>query len=129
MAQTASNGVASFSDLSLNRPGTGYTLTATATSYGTVTSTAFNIAVGSPSALVFTTEPTTVVAGASLSSVVVTLQDVDGNTIPDSSTVVTLALNAGASGGTISGKLSQKATGGVATFTGLSVNKTGTQTR
>src|SRR5262249_46169049 len=50
-------GVATFSDLSINRVGTGYTLSASSTGLTGVVSSAFNILVGSPSKLAFGTQP------------------------------------------------------------------------
>src|SRR2546430_13169341 len=47
----ASAGVASFTNLSINKVGTGYTLTATGA--GSATSAAFNITAGTATALVF----------------------------------------------------------------------------
>ena len=118
LSQTASNGVASFGDLSIDKAGTGYTLTATASGYGTVTSNAFNVVAGSPSALVFTGQPVSTVAADATLSVAVTLKDAEGDTIPTSSTVVTMALVSSADGGagSLSGTLSVTATSGIATF-------------
>src|SRR2546427_7743637 len=56
------NGVATFIDLSLNKTGTGYWLTATATGLN-ATSSGFNITPGAATQLVFGTQPGTTVAG------------------------------------------------------------------
>src|SRR5213080_624194 len=53
----AASGVATFSTLSLNLVGTGYTLTATATGLTGATSSAFNISAGAAAKLVFTVQP------------------------------------------------------------------------
>src|SRR3989440_185475 len=58
----AVNGVATFLDLSLNKTGTGYWLTATATGLN-ATSSGFNITPGAATQLVFGTQPGTTVAG------------------------------------------------------------------
>src|SRR5205814_2339659 len=72
-------GVATFSGLSIDKAGTGYTLTATGA--GSTTSTAFNITAGTATALVFSVEPTNTVAGAAITPAVeVTAQDGNGNT-------------------------------------------------
>src|SRR5207247_6525465 len=77
----AADGVATFSTLSINRMGTGYTLTASGTGLATGGSAAFNVSAGSASALVFTGEPTNAVAGAAITPAVqVTAQDGQGNT-------------------------------------------------
>ena len=54
---SAINGVATFSDLSIDKLGTGYTLRATATGLTQATSLAFNITAGSATQLAFTTQP------------------------------------------------------------------------
>src|SRR5947207_1524409 len=72
-------GVATFAGLSIDKVGTGYTLTATGA--GTATSTAFNIIPGTATALVFSVQPTTTAAGAAITPAVqVTAQDAQGNT-------------------------------------------------
>ena len=78
----AVNGVATFSTLSLNMVGTGYTLTATATGLTSATSSAFNISVGAAAKLVFTVQPSNAAAGAAITPAVqVTVQDAQGNTV------------------------------------------------
>ena len=54
----AVNGVATFSNLTLNQIGTGYTLTAAASGLTGATSPAFNVTVGPPVKLVFLSQPT-----------------------------------------------------------------------
>src|SRR5439155_5461 len=64
----ASAGVASFANLSIDKVGTGYTLTATGA--GSATSAAFNITAGTATALVFSVQPTNTVAGATITPAV-----------------------------------------------------------
>src|SRR5439155_663711 len=75
---TAVNGVATFSNLSINRAGSGYTLTASSGGLTGATSTSFSITAGTASQLVVSA-PATATAGVSL-SVTVTAQDVFANT-------------------------------------------------
>src|SRR6059058_2171156 len=80
----AVNGVATFSTLSLNLAGTGYTLTATATGLTRATSTAFNISVtvGPAAKLAFTVQPSNAVGGAAITPAVqVAIQDAQGNIV------------------------------------------------
>src|SRR5207253_3197994 len=63
----AVNGVASFADLSANKTGTNYWLTATATGLSRATSNAFTITAGTATELVFGTEPGTTVANHQIS--------------------------------------------------------------
>ncbi len=51
------NGIATFPNLSINKPGTGYKLTASSTGLTSIASTTFNITVGAPAQLTFTTQP------------------------------------------------------------------------
>jgi len=123
----AVNGVATFSTLSINRTGTGYTLTASGTGLATGGSAAFNVSAGSGTALVFTGEPTNAVAGAAITPAVqVTVEDGLGNTVTSFTANVTVAIATNPGGGTLAGTATVAATAGVATFSNLSINKTGT---
>src|SRR5436190_1076632 len=78
----AVSGVATFSTLSINNAGTGYTLTASASGLTGETSTSFNItAPPSPPAtnLAFTTQPQSTQAGQTMPAVKGTARDAAGN--------------------------------------------------
>jgi len=78
---TAVAGVANFATLSIDKPGTGYTLAVTAAGLTGATSGAFNITAGTATQLVFTVQPTTTTAGAAIAPAVqVTARDGLGNT-------------------------------------------------
>src|SRR5207253_7021488 len=78
----AVSGVATFF-VSLNKAGTGYTLTASAGGFAPVTSTAFDITPGTATQLAFTVQPSNTVAGAVISPAVqVTALDPAGNPVP-----------------------------------------------
>src|SRR5204863_4878941 len=66
----AVSGVATFSTLSIDRTGTGYTLAATAAGVTPATSAGFKIAPGAASQLVFTVQPTNQTAGAGITPAV-----------------------------------------------------------
>ncbi|TLY49131.1 MAG: hemagglutinin, partial [Gemmatimonadetes bacterium] len=124
---TASNGVASFSTLSINRTGTGYSLTASATGLATAGSAAFNVTAGSATALFFTVQPSNTVAGGSITPAVqVTAEDGLGNTVTSFTGNVTVAIGTNPSGGTLSGTTTVAAVNGVASFSTLSIDKAGT---
>jgi hypothetical protein len=93
---TDSSGNATFNNASIDKIGTGYTLKATeATGSHNVTSNAFNIVVGLPTQLVFTTQPTDVTQGGTLNTIAVTELDAGGNTITsDSATGVDFTVSA-----------------------------------
>ena len=123
---TAAAGVATFSNLSINKVGTGYTLTASATGLTGSTSSAFNVTAGTATQLVFTQQPTNVVAGSSLTpAVTVTIEDAQGNVVTAANNSVSIAIGTNAGGGTLSGTTPVTATAGVATFSNLSINKVG----
>src|SRR5439155_19447124 len=78
-----SNGVASFSTLTLDKTGTGYALTATAIGLTPATSSGFSITAGAATQLVFGTEPGTTVANRQITPAVkVRALDALGNLVP-----------------------------------------------
>src|SRR5256885_1487651 len=123
----AVNGVATFVDLSLNKTGTGYTLTASASGFTPGTTTAFDITPGTATQLAFTVQPSNTVAGAAISPVVqVTAFDAAGNAVPSFTGSVTVALGSNPGGSTLGGTTTVAAVNGVASFSPLTLDKTGT---
>ena len=124
-------GIATFSNLTLNQVGAGYVLSAAATGLTLGNSSTFNVTTVGPAAkLAFTVQPSNVAAGASISPAIqVTVQDASGATVTSSAAIVTLAIDASANPGssTISGGsfVTAAAVSGVATFSTVSLNKTG----
>lgn len=123
----ASSGVATFSNLTLNRSGKNFTLLATAAAQGGYTpkpriSRPFTIA----TRCVFTTQPVGVSAPDDiLPTFTVTVQDNAGNTDTDYEGDITVALYTGAGSGILSGFTTRLATNGVADFSGLSIDAEG----
>jgi len=116
----AVDGVATFSDCSIDKAGTGYKLKATATGLTTATSSAFNVTVGAAAKLTFTTEPSAVATAATdfAQQPVVTVQDAGGNTVTTSVAPVTLTI-AGAGPGVLTCTTNPlPAVAGVADFAG-----------
>ncbi|MGH9260238.1 MAG: beta strand repeat-containing protein, partial [Acidimicrobiales bacterium] len=123
----AAAGIATFSTLSIDKVGTGYTLTGAATGLGGATSTSFEITPGAAALLVFTVQPTSTTAGASITPAVqVTARDAQGNTATGFTGNVTVAIGTNPGGGTLSGTTTVAASAGVASFANLSINKSGT---
>jgi hypothetical protein len=119
-------GVATFSDLNIDKAGTGYTFSATATGLAGATSAAFDITSGAAAKLAFTVEPATTVAGVAIApAVTVTAQDIHGNTVTTYTAAVALAIGVNPGVGTLSGTSSKPAVAGVATFSDLSIDKSG----
>ena len=125
----ASSGIATFAGAKIDKPGTGYQLTATSSGLTSATSSTFDIAVGPAAKLAFTTQPSAGTAGVAWATQpVVTIQDAGGNTISSDTSTVTLAIQVNPGSGTLSGTVSKAAVAGVADFSasGLSINKAGT---
>ena len=129
---TLVGGVASFSGLlTLNKPGTGYTLVATDSNGGVApaTSNSFNIVPGAAAQLQFVQGPTDIVAGAIMAPpVTVKVLDSFGNQLTSSVTVVTLTITGSPAGVTLFGGGAVNDSAGIATFNALSIHKTGTYT-
>ena len=120
-----SNGKASFSGLSIDKPGIGYRLQASSGALSG-TSAAFNITVGAASKLVFNPSPSNAQAGVAFpTQPTVEAQDAGGNLITSFTGIVTLAIASNPGGGTLTGTATATAVGGVATFSGLSIEKAG----
>src|SRR5205823_911894 len=119
--------VATFSSLILNTQGS-YRLSETAT--GGITgplSVSFLVIPAAADHLAFMQQPTTTVAGVSISpAVTVRVLDQFNNLVPTDSSSVTVSIGTNAGGGTLSGTTSLAAVAGIATFSTLSINKTGT---
>ena len=127
MTVAAISGVATFSTLSLNKAGTGYTLTGSATGLTGATSTAFNISAGAEAKLVFTVQPSDAAAGAAITPALqVAVQDAQGNTVTTATTSIMVAIGTNPNGGTLSGTTTAAAVNGVATFSNLSIDPAGT---
>ncbi len=123
----AVNGMATFSDLSIDKAGTGYTLTASSSLLTGATSAAFNVGVAAPSKLAFTVQPSSATAGVAIAPAVqAAVQDAFGNTVPNATDAVTVVIGTNAGGGTLSGTATQNPVNGVASFANLSIDKAGT---
>ena len=124
----ASSGTAFFAGCAITTAGAGYTLKASAAGLAPATSSAFDITVGAPAALVFTDQPSGGIAGRPLAGQpALAVVDAGGNTVPGAGGSVALALTGGT--GTLGASLSCSSapvTGpGTATFGSCGVNQAG----
>ena len=124
---SAASGVASFSGLSIDKVGTGYTLVATSGALTSATSTAFKITPAAAAQLAFVGQP-----GGGEPQVIMTpaiqvaIQDAFGNTVTSATDLVGVAIGTNPSGGVLSGTaMLVAAVGGVATFNDLAIHATG----
>jgi hypothetical protein len=117
-------GVATFPDLKLDKVGTGYTLRATSGSLQSATSTAFDVSPSTPVRLAFSRQPVETTAGVAMAPVEVAVQDEFGNTTP-STVSITVAQGTNPGGSTLGGTLTLDTVEGVASFTTLTLDKSG----
>jgi hypothetical protein len=123
---SAVNGIAVFSTLSIDKAGSGYTLTAASSGLADATSPAFDILTGSANHLVFLTGPTDRVVGEKFSpSLQVQVQDAGGNPVLSATSPITLTSSVT---GTLSGTATVTPFLGTATFSNLAINKVGNYT-
>ncbi|MBI3930029.1 MAG: YncE family protein [Armatimonadetes bacterium] len=123
-------GVATFAGLSLDHPGTGYTLAASAPGLAPVESAPFDIAPSGgplpPSQLAFSGQPSDVQVGATITpAVTVVVKGENGVVVPTATNPVTLVLMDNEEGATLGGTTTVNAVNGVATFSDLSVSLAG----
>ena len=125
---SATSGVATFAACRIDKAGTGYTLTASASGLTGATSNSFNITVGPANNLAFTTQPGGGSAGVAWTTQpVVSVQDAGGNTVTGATNSITLAIGTNPAGGTLTCTTNPlNATSGVATFAGCRINNVGT---
>jgi hypothetical protein len=118
-----SNGVATFSNVVLNAPGS-YKLSAADGADSAAMSSTFSVAAPQ---LVFKTQPSNVIAGIAIAPAVqVMIEDSNGNLITSDNSTVTLAVDTGP--GSLAGTTSVQASGGIATFSHISIATAGSYT-
>ena len=122
----ATNGIATFSDLTLNEPGDGYTILATANGLTSVTTAGFDVTEPPATHLVLATPPPSELAAGTGFGLVVDAEDDQGQIDTNYNSTVTVALAGGPSGASLGGTVSVTANDGVATFNGLTLDTAGT---
>jgi uncharacterized repeat protein (TIGR03803 family) len=125
LTAVASNGIATFNNLTLNQLGQ-YELVATDGSLTSVTSGSFNVVNGISTQLVFDQQPTsTTVNGTITPPISVKVEDALGNVVQSSNVGVSLSILTGPAGAALGGTTTVTDSNGIATFTGLSLNEAG----
>lgn len=128
LTRPAVAGVATFSDLSIDKPGSGYTLRATAGTLTPDVSVSFAVSAAAPIAtgLAFVVEPARTEPGDSISpGVQVAILDQFGQPHPTATSTVALTLGGIPSGATLTGTTTVQAIAGIATFPDLSIDQAG----
>jgi predicted chitinase len=123
LTATAVNGVATFSGLSVDHPGS-FAISANSTVYAGVISAAFSVKAVPSSLKIAVQPPATVTTGAPF-AVDVNVIDSSGNLATDYFGPVTIALANNPGGAALTGTLTVNASSGVATFANLSLDKLG----
>jgi hypothetical protein len=124
----AVNGVATFSGLSIDRSGTGYTLSASSGSLTSAASAAFNVAAPPVATqLAIIAQPVNASAYDPFPNAVqVEIRSASGARVTSASDPVTLAIGTNPAAGTLAGTRTVNAVNGVATFTNLRIDRAGT---
>jgi hypothetical protein len=115
-----------FTNLVLSQAGD-YTLGGMDTADPTISgSSTFTITPAAADHLLFLQQPTDAAAGQTISPVIVEVVDAFGNVeTSDNSDTIALSLGSNPSGGTLSGTLTVTVSGGIASFTDLSIDRAG----
>lgn len=123
---TFSDGVASFTNLTLNRTGQGYSLLLASGGLSSVNSPGFDVVAAAPSQLVVTTSPPATVAAGQAFGLTVATEDQYGNVATNFSGNMAVAPSDITTEGSLGGVLTVPVADGSATFSGLSLVKAGT---
>jgi hypothetical protein len=122
---SAINGVATFSDLTLDKVGTGYTLKLSGSGALSTTSDAITVTAAAATQLAVTTQPPAGVTAGTGFGLAVSAEDRFGNVNPGFTGDVTVRIENNPGGATLGGTLSATAKSGVATFTDLTLDRIG----
>jgi hypothetical protein len=126
-SKSAVNGQAAFNDLSINKVGTGYVLSAGSGTLTTAVTNSFNITHAPASKIAITQQPpASVIAGNPFGLSIEVLDDFD-NRATSFNNQITVALENNPAGGTLTGTTQVNASSGVAVFNNLFINKAGSE--
>ncbi len=125
LTATAQDGVATFSDLTLDQAGSGYTLLVSASGVNSATTDAFDVTPAAASQLLVTAQTPSPVLTGSTFGLVVTAEDPYGNVATSFGGSVAVALSNNPGNATLGGTLSVTPQDGVATFSDLTINQPG----
>jgi hypothetical protein len=125
LSVTAHDGVATFSGLTLDKAGNSYTLLVSVAGLAGVTTSPFDVTAAAATQLVVTTQPPSSITAGTEFGLVVSPEDAFGNVDPTFNGGVAVALLNNPGGATLGGTLTATAQDGVATFSGLTLDKAG----
>ncbi len=122
---TASNGAATASGLTLTTAASGYTLELSASGLAAANTSAITVTPAVATQLVITTQPPATVKVNTAFGYQASIEDQYGNVVTTATNTVSVSFANNPTGATLSGTLSVTASAGVASFSGLKINKTG----
>lgn len=130
-ASTDASGLATFSDLGISGPSGNYTIGFSVPNRsdisGSPPSNTITLSAGAATRLEFSVQPTSVATGATITPAVqVRIEDAQGTLVSSATNNVTIALGANPGSASLSGTKTVAASGGIATFSNLSLDRPGT---
>jgi streptogramin lyase len=125
LAVTASNGVATFSGLTVTKAASGYTLATSGGGFGMGVTNAITVSPAAPTQVVITQQPPATVKVNTGFGLQAAIEDQYGNLVTTATNTVKVAFAKNPTGATLGGTLSVTANQGAATFSNLTINKTG----
>ncbi len=125
LSATASNGVATFSGLTLTEAAAGYTLQASSSGLSSATTSATTVTPAAATQVAITEQPPASVVLKDSFGLIAAIEDEYGNVVTSASNTVKVALANNPTGAKLGGTLSEAASNGVVTFSGLTLNKVG----
>src|SRR5205807_1562773 len=121
----ATSGLAAFSNLTLDKASSGYTLQTSSPGLGAAVTSSITVQAGTATQLVVATPPPSSITAGSGFGLVVSGEDPFGNVDPNFARSVSVLLAGNPGGGPLGGTLTASASSGVATFSNLTLNKAG----
>ena len=121
----AVGGVATFDGLTVGDVGSPYQIQASSPGLVGASTAALSVTSAAPARLVISLQPPAIVTAGSGFSLVVSVEDAFGNPASGYDGDVSVSLEGGPSDASLSGGLSERASQGVATFSGLTIDRSG----
>jgi hypothetical protein len=125
LTATATNGVATFTGLSLDTAGSGYTIAATAESLNATETGDVTVHAAAATTLVVSGAGGNILTGGEFRAIV-DAEDIYGNIVPSFNGTVTMSLTSDS--GALGGTLTASASGGAASFSNLAISTAGSYT-
>jgi hypothetical protein len=126
LSASIDHGIATFAGLAIDQAGSGYSLAVSGGGFGSATSSSFTVAPAAASELVVAAQPPSSLTAGSPFGLTIEVEDAFGNPVAVNPGGVTLSLVGGPAGGSLAGGLETGVSGGVASFSGLSIDQAGT---